>query len=243
LRSWEANSVLRGQRLAQDLGCPACHFPPQGAEIPNPGSRWGSVPRFGGGNIMMYAESVEEIGQFIRHGAPDSWLEQESSRLRLESQRLRMPAYEDRLSEAQIADLVAYVQVEESLELPSGARVEAGRADAVRVEAGRALARRHGCPSCHGAEGAGGQANPGSLGGFIPGFLGKNFEDLVEDEAEFREWVRTGTSARLAAQPWVSFFWRRQKISMPAYGDSVSDEDLANLWAWIEASRAAFATP
>ena len=31
---------------------------------------------------------------------------------------------------------------------------------------------KDGCTACHGIEGSGGTANPGSVGGFVPGFLG-----------------------------------------------------------------------
>ena len=223
LRHWEDNPLLRGRHLAQENGCLGCHLPFGGKELPNPGSRWGTVPRFQGGNALMYLDRRDEIEEFIRHGSPKSWREDEDIVQRLERQRIRMPAYGDRLSDRQVTDLTAYVCAQEGVELPGGAAAAAGRT----------LARSHGCLSCHGAEGAGGLPNPGSLGGFIPGFRGKNFRDLVHDEAEFAEWIRTGTSQRLANQPAVRFFWRRQEISMPAYGESLGNEDIAHLWTWV----------
>lgn len=224
---WESNPLLRGQKLAAELGCPVCHQPWAGVEIPNPGSRWGSVPRFGGGNAMMYVSSPEEIAEFIRFGAPKSWLDDPEIRARLGNQHLRMPAYADRLSETELADLVVWVGVVEGVD----------RAQGEGVAEGRELARQHGCLSCHAVEGAGGLPNPGSLGGFIPGFSGRNFEDLVKDEAEFREWVREGTSARLASKAWVRFFWNRQKLQMPAYRDELSEEEISALWQWVVAVR------
>jgi len=59
LWQWEQNDLLRGRTLAHQVGCVTCHRPYRGTEIPNPGSRWGSVPRFEAGNSMMYAESVD----------------------------------------------------------------------------------------------------------------------------------------------------------------------------------------
>lgn len=224
---WELNPLLRGRLIAQEAGCFACHRTPSSAGIPNPGSRWGSVPRFSAGNAMMYAPDRATLEEFIRLGAPRAWLEDEASRKRLENQRIRMPAYGERLDEDELADLVAYAAAVEGVELPGDESVSAGRA----------LARKHGCTACHGVEGAGGLVNPGSLGGFIPGFTGGNFTDLVKDRAEFEEWVREGRSARLEANPMVRFFWRRQAISMPAYGDELSDEDIESLWRWVEALR------
>ena len=231
---WEQNPVLRGRQLAAAQGCFTCHQPDGAREIPNPGSRWGTVPRFRTGNAMMYASSRDEIEQFIRLGAPRAWLDDQAARERLASQPVRMPAYGDRLNDQQIADLVAYATAAEAVDLPVG-----DPADAERVAAGRSLARAQGCTSCHGVEGAGGLPNPGSLGGFIPGFRGRNFRDLVRDRGEFDEWVRTGTSRRLAKNPIVRMFWRRQTIAMPAYRDTLEDQELDQLWAWISSLRAA----
>ncbi|MDX1644521.1 MAG: c-type cytochrome [Thermoanaerobaculia bacterium] len=227
LRTWEQNELLRGRELAREMGCDQCHRPYRGVEIPNPGSRWGSVPRFEAGNWMMYGESKREIEEFIRFGAPRSWLEDPQIVARLEAQRIRMPAYDERLDDDEIADLTAWASAVEGVE----------RARGEGVEAGREIARREGCLSCHGLEGAGGLPNPGSLGGFVPGFLGRNFEDLVASRAEFDEWVKTGTVQRLEANPLVSWFWRRQTVSMPAYGETLTDDDLDRLWDWVVALR------
>ena len=225
---WESNPVLRGRLLAEQQGCTACHEPYKAVEIPNPGSRWGTVPRFHAGNRMMYVETREEIEEFVRFGAPRSWLDDPKVVARLEDQRLRMPAYGETLSADEISDLVAYACAVEGID-PVG-----GEAAAL----GRELAKEKGCLSCHGVEGSGGFPNPGSLGGFVPGFVGRNFSDLVRDEEEFREWIREGTSSRLAGNPIVAFFWRRQKLAMPAYGEeALTDEQIGDLWQWVQALR------
>ncbi len=224
----EQNPVLRRRLLAESQGCMNCHRPYRSVEIPNPGSRWGSVPRFEAGNVMMYAESRAEVEEFIRFGVPESWLADAEVVERLGEQRLRMPAYGETLDDREIADLVAFACAVEGVE-PAGGEAAA---------AGRDLARKHGCLSCHGTGGAGGLPNPGSLGGFVPGFLGRNFTDLVKDEAEFREWVLDGTSSRLAANPIVTYFWRRQKIEMPAYRGDLDQEQVGELWRWVQALRA-----
>lgn len=226
---WESNAVLRGRLAAERSGCFNCHVVVGTSELPNPGSRWGTVPKFGVGNARMYVESRREIEEFVRFGAPRTWLADESVRKRLASQRLRMPAYEEHLSEGEILDVVAYVAAIERVDPPGGDESE-----------GRSLANRHGCLVCHGVGGSGGLPNPGSLGGFIPGFLGGNFEDMVRNEEEFREWVLEGESSRLAGNPIVRFFWRRQKISMPAYSDDLSADEVSELWAWVVSQRQSF---
>ncbi len=224
---WELSPVLRGRLLAEAEGCMACHRPYRSVEIPNPGSRWGSVPRFEAGNFMMYVETRAEIEEFIRFGAPQSWLDDAEVLERLSEQRLRMPAYGSALSDDEISDLVAFACAVETVE-PAGGEAAAP---------GRELAKKHGCLSCHGVEGAGGLPNPGSLGGFVPGFAGGNFTDLVQDEAEFSEWVLDGTSSRLEANPIVRFFWRRQRLAMPAYRGALDDSQVGELWRWVQAVR------
>ncbi len=232
LLKWETNPILAGQQLARENGCWTCHLPYGSKELGNPGSRWGTVPRFRAGNAMMYAADVGEIEEFISHGAPLSWLADSKIRQRLERQPIRMPAYGDHFSSGELSDLVAYVAAEEALIQPGGDEASAGRT----------LALRHGCLSCHGVEGSGGQPNPGSMGGFIPGFLGKNFTDLVRNEQEFQEWVRTGTLKRLESNSVAAFFFRRQKLSMPAYGEALDEVELQQLWAWVKATRSYYSS-
>jgi cytochrome c553 len=228
LQRRESNPILRGRLLTAEQGCVTCHWPWAQREIPNPGSRWASVPLLAHGNARMYAENRAEIEQFVRFGVPMSWFADPAAAERLDNQRVRMPAYNESLSDAEIADLVAFVAAVERVELPGDERATEGRE----------LAWEHGCLVCHGVEGSGGLANPGSLGGFVPGFLGANFADMVRDEAEFREWIRTGTSSRLESYPWIRFFLRRQRISMPAYGETISDEEMGKMWRWVVDMRA-----
>lgn len=218
---WESNPVLRGRLVAEDSGCFNCHLGVSRTEIPNPGSRWGSVPRFGAGNAMMYVESRAEIEEFIRFGATRAWLDNPTAAERLAGQHLRMPAYDDRLSDREIADLVSFVAAVERLPRPDRSSDD-----------GSALARTHGCLACHGVDGSGGLPNPGSLGGFIPGFRGRNFQDMVRDRDEFREWVLDGTSSRLESNPVIRYFWKRQTIAMPAYRDQLDAEEIDLLWQW-----------
>ena len=228
----ESNPILRGRLLAAEQGCVTCHWPWAQRSIPNPGSRWGSVPRLAHGNARMYAEDRAEIEEFIRFGAPRAWLDDPTVAARLDGQLVRMPAYDGKLSQADLADLVAFTCAVERVELPGSEAAAEGR-DAYL---------KHGCVVCHGVEASGGLANPGSLGGFVPGFLGANFEHLVRDEAEFREWIVDGTSSRIEANPLARFFMRRQRVAMPAYGEQLTDEEISAMWDWVQEVRGGSST-
>ena len=79
--------------------------------------------------------------------------------------------------------------------------------------------------------GSGGFPNPGSFAGFVPGWYGADFKDLVRDRSEFDGWVRTGTSQRLAKNRAAVYFMSRQKIGMPDYR-TFTDADLDALWSY-----------
>ena len=97
---------------------------------------------------------------------------------------------------------------------------------------GEEVARGH-CLNCHNAGGAGGLWNPGSITGRIPGWWGKDFEDLVRSEDELMEWIAEGRSRRVAELPLAQWFWKRQRIAMPAYRDRLSEEDRRSVAAYI----------
>ena len=98
---------------------------------------------------------------------------------------------------------------------------------------GRGLdrARTWGCFACHGPAGSGGLPNPGSFTGFIPGWHGADFQDMVRDRTEFDTWITKGSIPRLAANPVATHFMSRQRIKMPAYRN-FAKADLDDLWAY-----------
>lgn len=103
------------------------------------------------------------------------------------------------------------------------------------AERGRRLAERTGCFGCHGPEGLRGAANPGRTDGTVPGF-----EDDVmmfaKTRDEIREWIRDGvTAAKRRSQTWRA---QRERgvLRMPAYGDRLSERQIEDLVAMVEAS-------
>jgi hypothetical protein len=82
-----------------------------------------------------------------------------------------------------------------------------------------------------GRRGAG--RNPGSLKGYIPPWDGRDFAELVADEAELREWILGGRPRRLRANPLARFLLDRQMIRMPAFRGQIKEEELRALEAYI----------
>ena len=214
-------AVVRGRKLAESMGCFACHGPGGGQPIPNPGAKGGEVPGWTGGTWMMWNDSPEDLRAWIVDGHPPG-REPDPEAL------LRMPAYGARLSRAQLDDLVAYV----------AAVSQFGPDPSETVAAGKDVAWRLGCFGCHGPEGRGLLANPGSFTGYVPAWDGPDYTDLVRDREEFRQWVRKGVCDRLARNPVARGFLQRQAIPMPAFGDRVSAQELDALYAYVQWVRA-----
>lgn len=222
-RSRSSNPVRRGVQRAGDLGCFACHGASGMAGIADPGDPEESVPGWGGSVWMMYVKNDEEIRRYILDGDLDDHPDPEDPGGAPESSRaIHMPAYRDVLSGSDLDDLVAAFKVLSGMVKPAGGSP---------ARRGRDLARKWDCLSCHGAGGSGGLANPGSFAGFVPGWYGADFKELVRDRAEFDAWIREGSITRLKTHFIASRYLESQRISMPAYGN-LSSAELDDLWAY-----------
>jgi hypothetical protein len=137
-----------------------------------------------------------------------------------------MPAYERHLGSGDLDALVAYLRAISGLQFP----------EVAGTKRGLELAHQLGCFRCHGPMGTGGLANPGSLKGYVPGFFGADFAELVRDRAEARQWIGAGISDRFRDNLAARSILERQAIKMPAYGEFLSAEDvdsLADLVEWL----------
>src|SRR5262249_7641881 len=130
---------------------------------------------------------------------------------------LAMPAYRGYLGSYDVDDLIAYVRAVSGLVVPG---------DPLAAQ-GQELAFRLGCYHCHGPMGAGGSSNPGSLKGYIPGWWGADFRD------ELRGWILNGQIPRLRDHPIAKRFLNAQRVSMPAFKDFISDEQLRALMRYV----------
>jgi mono/diheme cytochrome c family protein len=136
---------------------------------------------------------------------------------------IAMPPYRDILGEGALTALVAYVKAVSDFEKPQDAKAEAGRQ----------VALQYGCFSCHGPQGRGALDNPGSLKGYVPGWDGPDYLDLVRSEDEAREWILDGRPRRLRDSRVARFFMERQKVSMPAYREHLTETEVDALLAYV----------
>jgi len=217
------NAAQRGRKLAGQLGCFNCHGPGGTGGVPNPGSKTKEVPSFHEGTIMMYAHSDQELRGYILDGAPAAKLARPEYRAEMEAQALRMPAFKAVVSAAQVDDLVSYLRAVSGLLGPSGDPAERGAE----------IAFNSGCFHCHGDMGIGGMPNPGSLKGYIPGFGGEDFDELVRNDDELRGWIVDGGIPRLRNDQLASYFIERQRIQMPAFKEHLKDTDVDALIAYV----------
>ncbi len=102
------------------------------------------------------------------------------------------------------------------------------------AERGRRLAEANGCFNCHGDGGLRGAPNPGRTDGSVPTFEGDLMMYAANSE-EIRGWIRDGVPESRAK----SKSWQKQRDSgvlvMPAFGDRLSDGEIDDLVAFVEA--------
>jgi len=221
-----SNPVRRGVARASELGCFSCHGAQGSSGIPDPGSKDLAVPAWSGGMYMMYVKDDRDIQRYIQAGSVPKVEPGEGQPADAPPPRaaIGMPAYRDALRGTDLQDLTAAYKVLSGMVAPpSGSPAERGLA----------LATQWKCFACHGPGGSGGFPNPGSFAGFVPGWYGPDFKDLVRNRAEFDSWVRTGTLERLAKNKAAAYFMSHQKIGMPDYR-GFTDAELEGLWGYAQ---------
>lgn len=217
-----SNPVRRGLEVATRSGCFSCHGPAGAAGIPDPGLGE-DVPGWSGGIAMMYVDGADEVREFVLDGVSRRRAKSESAKAERARAAIRMPAFRDTLTSREVDDVVAAFLVMSGMKSPPDGTPEAQ---------GLAIAEQHRCFSCHAPGGSGGRPNPGSFTGFVPGWYGADFRDLVRDRGEFIAWVRDGRIARLQESPFARHFIARQSIQMPRY-PGMSDTDVDALWSYV----------
>ena len=210
-------------------GCLSCHGPTGRDETANPGSRWGTVPSFYRGNLMMYVKSPGEVERFIADGAAGSAAPAArggygSAPDGKTAPPFHMRGFKDRLSPGQIEDLAAFVLAADGYLVPQDGPVARGSQ----------ISAKFACESCHGVGGSGGVSNPRSFTLHVPGWVGPDFPHLVSGQEEFRRWVLDGRSPRWASSRPASFFLDRANLYMPAFRGNLSDRDVDDLWAYLQ---------
>lgn len=222
----------RGRRVAEAQGCFTCHGAAGVKGAANPGRTDKSVPTFAG-DLMMYADDANDVRAWILDGGTPAKRASRTWQQQREAGTLRMPSFRDRLSTAEVSDLVAYVMAVSSSPEPR---------DSLAL-AGRDRAHALGCTGCHGFGGRLAPRNPGSFKGYIPSWDGDDFGELVHDEQEFGQWVRHGVSERFRRNPAAAFFLKRAGVHMPAFDKHLAAGDLPALWAYVRWLRTPAARP
>jgi len=229
-----SNPVRRGTQRARQLGCFSCHGDLGRAGLKDPGVDNLTVPGWSGGLYMMYVQNDDDIRRFIRDGSVPKVAAAESTPSSDDNQPARdpgarsraalsMPPFRDVLRGRDLEDLTAAFHVLSGM---------VGPPTDSAAERGYHLAQTWGCASCHGPGGSGGLPNPGSFTGFIPGWYGPDFRDMVRSREEFDTWVREGRIPRLTANPVASYFIRRQRLQMPRY-KGLLREQVDDLWTYV----------
>lgn len=218
------NAAQHGRKLASEFGCFNCHGPGGHGGMPNPGSRLGEVPSFHQGTIMMFARNDQDLREYILNGAPAAKRALPDYQAEIDAQAIRMPAFKEFITASQVDDLVAYLRAASDLLSPPDGSAAARGADLVTTD---------GCFNCHGNMGIGGMPNPGSLKGYIPGFGGEDFAELVRDDGELRAWIVDGGIPRLRDDKLASYFLKRQRIQMPAYKDHLQGPEVDALVSYV----------
>ena len=218
----ESNAVLRGAAIATRAGCFSCHGPQGTRGLPDPGSGQ-TVPTWDGGMPMMYVSGEEEVREYILDGLSKRRAASVSAAAEREKAAIRMPAYREALRSEEIDDLVRYFMAVSDM----------APIDDPQAARGRDLVRRHRCEACHGTAGSGGVLNPRSLKGYIPGWLGKDYTELVQNDGELREWILEGGIERLSRARVARYFLSRQRLQMPAYRTALAPGDVEAIDAYI----------
>jgi len=222
-----SNPVRRGIARAQALGCTSCHGHLGSSGVKDPGAESLEVPAWSGGMSMMYVRNDADIHRYILEGSVPTLERPAEGGGPPPRPAVAMPSFRSVLSGSDLDDLTAAFRLLAGMVTPP---------EGSPAALGRELARQWQCFSCHGPGGSGGLPNPGSFAGFIPGWYGPDFGDLVRTRGEFNDWILKGRNQRLDANPLAARFLSRQRIQMPAYARFAAT-DLDHLWAytrWLE---------
>lgn len=224
---WPATTpAMRGEAIAGRLACFTCHGPGAIRASPNLGAGDEEIPAWDQSNHLMYIKQEADIAAWILDGRAEGgqsepWVPAKNGAL------IPMPAYRGQLGDGELADLIAYYKAVAWYDpaIPEAAAK------------GRKLAEKMGCFSCHGAAGRGGSPNPGSFKGYIPPWDGADFDELVTDDQELKDWIMTGTIPRFEKNPLARWFLERQTVKMPAYKDALSAPELETIMTYIRYLR------
>lgn len=157
------------------------------------------------------ALTVDQLTSIIDHGLGES----------ANPDKPYMPVWKGVVSPAQVSDLVEYIRAGlPNVPLAEPVPIPEGQGAAV---AGSRLYVRYGCINCHGPNGLGGIPNPEAEDKTIPALAGADFRAEFNTDAKVAEMIRSGS---VIGKPPI--------VSMPHWGGILSDEQLADLVAYLK---------
>ncbi len=107
--SIEDQTAAAGHETAYKLGCFGCHGAEGRGLVMNPGSFKGYIPPWDGPDFPDLVRDDAELRQWVRNGACDRLLANPIAKEILVKQAIAMPAYRERVSDADLASLAAYI--------------------------------------------------------------------------------------------------------------------------------------
>jgi mono/diheme cytochrome c family protein len=154
--------------------------------------------------------TAAQLRQIIDHGAGIS----------ADPKKPFMPVWGAVISDQQVNDLIAYIKAG----LPSVPGVEFATVPtgASPALAGSILYSAYGCVNCHGPNGLGGVPNPASPDKAVPPLSGADFKGEFDTPEKIATMIRDG-----------SVLGKTPIVSMPHWGGVLTDEQIANLVAYI----------
>jgi mono/diheme cytochrome c family protein len=228
----EESPVGRGEKLAHQAGCFACHG--RGEGEPRFNLRQANAKWAGKVNPTFWENEITEtkvLVDWITNGVPADEAAKHKKLF------IQMPAYKDRLKPDEIDAIAAWILAEGlriaqsgEKEAPAALSAKGPLTDDQLFIAGDHLSRQYGCYQCHGELGQGGVANPDSFKGYIPGLFGKDVAQLTAnlDRDEILYWidhgrgraVESGVLGQLAKK-----YFDQQATQMPGYRDQLTAEE------------------
>jgi mono/diheme cytochrome c family protein len=237
----ELSPAGRGEKIAQQAGCFACHGRSDGEprfNLRRANEKWATKtnPTFWDGEIT----SAAELTEWITNGVTADHAERHKKLF------IQMPAYKDRLKPAEIDAIAAWIlaeglkftQTAAAKEAPPAAVAPGPLEPDQLFAAGDRLSRQYGCYQCHGELGQGGVANPDSFKNYIPGFFGQDLAKLTAnlDRDEILYWIDHGRG-RAVESGLLGGIARKyldgQATKMPGYRDQLTAAEKARLADYI----------
>ena len=103
-------NAMSGYRLARQLGCFGCHGPGGLVGAKNPRSFKGYIPSWRGKDYSEMVRNSSELQQWILDGGIERFKSNPVADYFVRRQIIQMPSYRDRLSDADLESLIAYIE-------------------------------------------------------------------------------------------------------------------------------------